>query len=83
MTYPKYLGKFILPPSCLMSSAKLDYLAQLLPPLRAKGSRVLLFSQWTTVLDVLEWFMEQQGMTYVRLDGNTQVRCRGVERRGA
>eukprot|EP00798_Chlamydomonas_sp_ICE-L_P009154 gene9154-16279_t len=72
-TYPMFLGKFILPSSCLMSSTKLVYLAELLPRLKAEGSRVLLFSQWTTVLDVLEWFMELHGFTYVRLDGDTQV----------
>eukprot|EP00798_Chlamydomonas_sp_ICE-L_P032246 gene32246-16812_t len=47
--------------------------AELLPKLKADGSRVLLFSQWTTVLDVLEWFMDLQGLSYVRLDGDTMV----------
>lgn len=48
-------------------------LSRLLPELRAKGSRPLIFSQWTAMLDVLEWVMVLLGMSYVRLDGSTQV----------
>jgi hypothetical protein len=29
--------------------------------------------QWTTVLDILEWFLHERGLTYVRLDGSTAV----------
>ena len=35
---------------------------------------MLLFSQWTMTLDLLEWYMQLKGFSYVRLDGNTQVR---------
>lgn len=48
-------------------------LSRLLPALRAKRSRPLIFSQWTAMLDVLEWVLELLGFTYVRLDGSTQV----------
>eukprot|EP00798_Chlamydomonas_sp_ICE-L_P007107 gene7107-211_t len=72
-TYPNYLEKYVLPSSCLMSSTKMRYLKELLPELRSAGSRVLLFSQWTSVLDIMEWFMELQGFTFVRLDGDTVV----------
>lgn len=41
--------------------------------LQAKGSRALIFSQWTSVLDILGWLLEMMGLTYVRLDGSTAV----------
>lgn len=44
-------------------------LAELLPSLANDGHRVLIFSQWTTMLDILEWALEVIGVTYRRLDG--------------
>jgi SWI/SNF-related matrix-associated actin-dependent regulator 1 of chromatin subfamily A len=35
------------------------------------GSRPLIFSQWTAVLDIIEWLMEVMQLPYVRLDGST------------
>ncbi|KAL0021639.1 hypothetical protein WJX77_003224 [Trebouxia sp. C0004] len=40
---------------------------------QAKGSQALIFSQWTSVLDILGWLLEMMGLTYVRLDGSTAV----------
>ena len=40
---------------------------------QAKGSRPLIFSQWTQVLDVLQWLLDQLGLPYQRLDGSTAV----------
>jgi len=67
------LGRFCLPSSCLMDSGKLVALDKLLWELQEAGSRPLIFSQWTSVLDILEWFLQERGMTYVRLDGSTAV----------
>lgn len=72
--YPALLGQHLLPPTTLMASGKLVALDKLLKELREKGSRPLIFSQWTTVLDILEWFLHERGLTYVRLDGSTAVR---------
>jgi SWI/SNF-related matrix-associated actin-dependent regulator 1 of chromatin subfamily A len=77
-TYPTLLGQHLLPPTCLMASGKLVALDKLLNELRAAGSRPLIFSQWTTVLDILEWFLHERGLTYVRLDGSTAVRASRV-----
>lgn len=33
----------------------------------------MIFSQWTSVLDILGWLLEMMGLTYVRLDGSTAV----------
>ncbi|KAI4369099.1 hypothetical protein MLD38_017586 [Melastoma candidum] len=54
-------------------SAKCRSLAELLPALHRSGHRVLIFSQWTSMLDILEWMLEVLGITYRRLDGSTQV----------
>eukprot|EP00887_Chlorella_sp_A99_P001899 scaffold18.g1899.t1 len=62
-----------LDPSVLMSSAKFRFLATLLPELKARGSRPLIFSQWTAVLDIMEWLMDVLQLPYVRLDGSTAV----------
>ncbi len=46
-------------------------LDRLLPKLKARGSRVLIFSQMTRLLDVLEDYMLYRGHKYCRIDGNT------------
>ncbi|KAG0454043.1 hypothetical protein HPP92_025347 [Vanilla planifolia] len=57
----------------VLGSAKCQALADLLPCLHNKGNRVLIFSQWTAMLDILEWALEVIGVTYRRLDGSTPV----------
>uniref|UniRef100_A0A453CM84 Helicase ATP-binding domain-containing protein n=1 Tax=Aegilops tauschii subsp. strangulata TaxID=200361 RepID=A0A453CM84_AEGTS len=57
----------------VFASAKCQALAELLPSLANDGHRVLIFSQWTTMLDILEWALEVIGITYRRLDGGTPV----------
>ncbi len=59
--------------SHLMTSTKFRFLAELLPKLKESGSRPLIFSQWTAVLDIVEWLMEVLQLPYVRLDGSTAV----------
>lgn len=54
-------------------SAKCKALAKLLPSLKSNGHKVLIFSQWTSVLDILEWTLDLIGVSYKRLDGSTQV----------
>ncbi|KAD3639925.1 hypothetical protein E3N88_29148 [Mikania micrantha] len=57
----------------VLLSAKCRALAELLPTLVQGGHRVLIFSQWTSMLDILEWALDVIGVTYRRLDGSTQV----------
>jgi SNF2 family DNA or RNA helicase len=57
----------------LMTSTKFRFLAELLPKLKENKSRPLIFSQWTAVLDVIEWLMDELRLPYVRLDGSTAV----------
>ncbi|PIN17899.1 SNF2 family DNA-dependent ATPase [Handroanthus impetiginosus] len=65
--------KGILSDEHVMGSAKCQALAELLPALNCAGSRVLIFSQWTSMLDILEWTLDVIVVTYRRLDGGTQV----------
>ncbi|KAI0271427.1 hypothetical protein BC834DRAFT_441990 [Gloeopeniophorella convolvens] len=53
-------------------STKLRLLQALLPKLKARGHRVLLFSQFVIALDVIEDFLVGEGLRYLRLDGNTK-----------
>ncbi|KAG2446661.1 hypothetical protein HYH02_008231 [Chlamydomonas schloesseri] len=73
LTHHKLLEKYILPQDSILASAKVKMLDELLPKLKEKSSRVLLFSQWTTVLDLLEWYLSLRGHQYCRLDGSTNV----------
>ncbi len=72
--HPHQLGKFVLPQDAILGSTKVQQLEKMLPDLKARGSRVLLFSQWTSVLDLLEWYLALRGHAYCRLDGSTNVR---------
>ncbi|KAF8782283.1 SWI/SNF-related matrix-associated like protein [Argiope bruennichi] len=50
---------------------KICILDKLLPKLRDQGSRVLIFSQMTRMLDILEDYVLWRGFPYCRLDGQT------------
>ena len=54
---------------------------QLYSVLLAVGSRVLIFSQMTRVLDILEDYCMWRGYEYCRLEGNTSHEARQVENR--
>lgn len=57
------------------SSGKLMLLDRLLLAKQREGSRVLIFSQWTLTLDVIEEYVKYKfgtmGSAYLRLDGTT------------
>ena len=52
-------------------SGKLVLLDKLLPRLQSKGSRVLIFSQMTRVLDILEDYCTMRKHQFCRIDGST------------
>lgn len=60
----------------LCDSGKFQLLDDLLPQIRGKGDRVLIFSQFTMLLDVLERYLKIRGHKYLRLDGQTPVQER-------
>ncbi|PKA62262.1 putative chromatin-remodeling complex ATPase chain [Apostasia shenzhenica] len=50
---------------------KMVLLDKLLPKLKERDSRVLIFSQMTRLLDILEDYLMFRGYQYCRIDGNT------------
>jgi len=55
-------------------SAKLDELMDMLPPMIEEGRKVLLFSQFTSMLALIEERLKAQGIGYVLLTGQTKDR---------
>lgn len=55
----------------VVNSGKMAVLDKLLPKLNEQGSRVLIFSQMTRVLDILEDYCMWRNYGYCRLDGQT------------
>ncbi|KAL2229791.1 UNVERIFIED_CONTAM: ISWI chromatin-remodeling complex ATPase CHR11 [Sesamum indicum] len=53
------------------NAGKMVLLDKLLPKLKERDSRVLIFSQMTRLLDILEDYLMFRGYYYCRIDGNT------------
>ncbi len=62
------------------ASAKLERLMELLPELIAEGRRILLFSQFTSMLDLIEPELTKADIAFVRLTGQTKDRKTPVAR---
>ncbi|UPR01886.1 SNF2-like ATP-dependent DNA helicase [Chloropicon primus] len=69
--YPPYEPED--PAELVRASGKFHLLDRVLPKLKAAGHRVLLFSQMTRAMDLLELYFEMQGYRYLRLDGETKT----------
>jgi hypothetical protein len=61
-------------------SAKLDRLMEMLAVMRHEGRRVLLFSQFTEMLALIEARLSEDGMDFVKLTGDTKDRQTPVRR---
>ena len=57
---------------------KLQKLYEMLRSLKIDGHRVLIFTQMTRVLDILEIFLSYNGHRYLRLDGSTKIEDRQI-----
>ncbi|WP_018295430.1 DEAD/DEAH box helicase [Mariprofundus ferrooxydans] len=64
----------------LPASAKLTMLMEMLPEMIEEGRRVLLFSQFTSMLKLIEAEVTAAGIDYVKLTGQTRDRETPVER---
>ena len=64
----------------IKQSAKLELLMELLPELLAEGRRVLLFSQFTTMLELIEQELSKRKLSWVKLTGQSQKRDALIER---
>ncbi|MDN6088964.1 MAG: DEAD/DEAH box helicase, partial [Enterobacterales bacterium] len=61
-------------------SAKLELLLELLPEMIDEGRRILLFSQFTGMLDLISQALDKAGIAYVTLTGSTADRHAPVQR---
>lgn len=59
-------------------SAKMELLMDLLPELIAEGRRILLFSQFTSMLELIEEALNKQQISYLKLTGQTNDRATPV-----
>jgi len=62
------------------SSGKLDSLLEILTGMLSEGRRVLLFSQFTSMLALIEQALDKRGIAYVKLTGATRDRREPVNR---
>ncbi len=74
------LLKISTPKNKASGSAKLELLMSLLPELLEEGRRILLFSQFTEMLGLIEQELDQQKIPYVKLTGQTKDRMTPVQR---
>jgi superfamily II DNA or RNA helicase len=63
----------------ITESAKLNFLTELLSTLLEEGRRILLFSQFTSMLAIIERHLRQQGIPYLILTGSSKDRGALVE----
>ena len=54
-------------------SGKLDLFLQILPDLVSIGHRILVFSQFTSMLDIIQKSLKELGYEYFYMEGNTKV----------
>nr|POF16765.1 atp-dependent helicase fft2 [Quercus suber] len=71
-----YLHKYALKKEEWMDSGKVQKFKELVTGYAEKGDRVLVFSQFTTMMDILEAVLETLGIKFMRLDGSTRMDLR-------
>lgn len=73
----EYLRKFRLKSRQLMdSSGKVNRFRELVQAFAANGDRVLVFSQFTSMMDILESVLGEIDIKFMRLDGSTDIQSR-------
>ncbi len=58
-------------------SGKFELLERIIPKLINCGHKILIFSQMTHLMDILQIFFDYKGYRHLRLDGNTKADDRG------
>jgi len=71
-----YIRRYALEESLVCGSGKMKELDLLLPKLKAQGDRVLIFSQFVIMLDVLEIYLNVHKYRFLRIDGSTKAEDR-------
>lgn len=60
-------------------SSKLAWLQESLPKMVEEGRRILLFSQFTSMLSIIEELLKSENISYVKLTGATKNRAKPIE----
>lgn len=60
----------------IRSSGKFELIDRLLPKLKRFGHRVLIFTQMTHLMDIMQAYFEYTGVRHLRLDGSTKAEDR-------
>jgi SWI/SNF-related matrix-associated actin-dependent regulator 1 of chromatin subfamily A len=71
--YPSALKKFALQHQEWMDSGKVLALLKLLKKYKENGDRALVFSQFTSVMDILSWVFDDHDIAFMRMDGSTPI----------
>lgn len=69
-------GNFKVDEDIVKKSGKMQLLDRMLKELKARGHKVLIFSQFTTMLDIIEDYCGLRSYNYQRLDGSCNVESR-------
>lgn len=67
------LEKFALDAEAFLEGGKMKALQQLIVRCKAEGKRILLFSQFTMILDIIQVALRHMEVEYIRLDGQTRT----------
>ncbi|OHT10396.1 Chromatin structure-remodeling complex subunit snf21 [Tritrichomonas foetus] len=71
-----FLDTYYVNSMLIRSCGKFELLDRILPKFKATGHRVLIFSQMTELLDLLEDLLKLLDFTFLRLDGSTKEETR-------
>ncbi len=69
----------LLPEQEATTSSKVQALVEKLQEVTNSGHKALVFSQWTSLLDLIEPHLNTHGIRFVRLDGSTRDRKKVVD----
>jgi SNF2 family DNA or RNA helicase len=70
----------LLPGQVAETSSKVELLMELVDEAVAEGHKMLVFSQWTSLLDLVEPHLRAAGFPFARIDGSTRNRGDVVDR---